>query len=315
MFWSNKRVLVTGGSGFIGSHLVRALKASGADVRSWDIEDGDLTDSKMANKACVGMHAVFHLAAEVGNINRYEVFPFHVASQNMVIDANVIGAAINNSVERVFYASSSHVDTDLSYGWAKASGEKLLKWGAKQCGLRYTIARICGAYGPGYPLNKYFDSLIPALCRRAAEYPESKYYLWTNGRETRSYVYISDVIDAIFQCMEIPGNSTNTVAGEHSYSVLQIANWIAAISGKGMAVQCRKEVSSIQHQAPPSTLNGWRPKVNLRDGLRITYEDVAARVATLITCHPHEPDGMRRMWEACREGPPLPAQEIQRGQG
>jgi len=167
-FWEGKKVLVTGGAGFIGSNLTDRLVRLGAAVRVVDnLERGkleylrdvigdidfiqkDLRDWKVCEEVCRDAAIVFHLAAKVGGIKYYLEKPGEVLLQNTLIDAYVLQASLINGVERYLYASSAHVypiglqtkpdapplkeedampaNPELSYGWAKLLGEKQIEY-------------------------------------------------------------------------------------------------------------------------------------------------------------------------------------------
>lgn len=171
-FWRSRRVLVTGGAGFIGSNLVERLVALGAHLRVADnLERGrihyiapylsdiefvqsDLTDKNACFEACKDMQVVVHLACKVGGIKYYLERPAEVLSHNILMDAFMVQAAEACGVERYLYASSAHVypielqqrsdppplreeealpaNPGLSYGWAKLLGEKQLEYTVAQ---------------------------------------------------------------------------------------------------------------------------------------------------------------------------------------
>jgi nucleoside-diphosphate-sugar epimerase len=166
--WSGRRVLVTGGAGFIGSALVERLVGLGAAVRVVDnLERGrrenlrsvegaiefrreDLRVAEVCERACRDMEVVFHLASKVGGIRYYLTRPAEVLAQNSAMDSFMLQAAAAAGVEGYLYASSAHVypielqmspgspliteaqaipaHPELSYGWAKLLGEKHIEY-------------------------------------------------------------------------------------------------------------------------------------------------------------------------------------------
>jgi len=171
-FWSGKKVLVTGGAGFIGSNLVTRLVEEGTQVRVVDnlqrgrleylapvlnymeFRQEDLREPDVCRRACEGIEVVFHLASNVGGIGYYLTRPAEVLIHNVLMDTLMLEAAQTAGVKRYFYASSSHVypielqqmpdaplireeqavpaHPELSYGWAKLLGEKQIEYAIAQ---------------------------------------------------------------------------------------------------------------------------------------------------------------------------------------
>jgi len=168
----DKKILITGGAGFIGSNLLKVLLNKGASIKIIDnLERGrleyikdfindveflheDVRDISKIKSACKGIDVVFHLASKVGGIKYYLDNPANVFSDMILIDQNVWKSSVENNVPYFFYASSAHVypidlqlapdaplireeqaypaNPELSYGWAKLMGEKQIEYSIKE---------------------------------------------------------------------------------------------------------------------------------------------------------------------------------------
>ena len=166
------KILITGGAGFIGSHLTRRLVNKGYQVTVLDnLERGkleflddvidkitfiecDLRDYESIKGYFLGKDYVIHMASKVGGIGTYTSKPYEIMSTNMIIDSNVLKAVIKNHITKYFYASSAHIypkslqissdsplihedkaypaDPELSYGWAKLIGEQAVQSAVKE---------------------------------------------------------------------------------------------------------------------------------------------------------------------------------------
>ena len=122
--FSDKKILVTGGTGMIGSHLVELLLEQNADVRitthkrdvpdelknkSLEIIQGDLTDKSFATKSVKDVDYVFHLAAYTGGLGRTSIHPASTLTPNLIMDGNILDAAKNEGIEKFLYASCTCV--------------------------------------------------------------------------------------------------------------------------------------------------------------------------------------------------------------
>ena len=278
-----------------------------------DVVNADLLSVEETIECFQGADTVIHLAAVVGGIGLYENQPFSVAFQNSVIDNNVLFALCMANVNNLFYASTTHVyphdlqlrpdapalkESDatlggqfLSYGAEKMFAEELLSWYAKeddeQHKFNVAIARYCGIYGPDQDMDLENASLIPALCHRAAKYPEEPYSIRGNGTETRSYCYIDDAVKATK--MMINKMKTESFVGPYNigsdvrYTVRQIAEFIAEVSEKGMDIQTKPEIkASILGQScdldKVKNELGWCPETTFKEGLKRVYQNVCERL-------------------------------------
>ena len=272
----------------------------------------DLRDRATCDRACKDIDVVFHLASKVGGIGYYLAKPGEVLTQNLLIDTHVLEASVKAGVSRYLFASSAHVypielqmDADsppihedqdipahpeLSYGWAKLVGEKELEFMiAEGHKIRGASSRIVGAYGPNQDIGLATGSAIPVFCRRAIEYPDQgPFTVLGTGKETRSYIYIDDVIDALILSVEKLDNfdllPPLNIGNEGRITIGEIAEKIIDISGKDINIEWdRSHPTTIWGQAPDcqramEILDGWKPSVSFDEGLRKIYAHVEERL-------------------------------------
>ena len=238
-FWIKKKVLVTGGAGFIGSHVVEKLVERGAKVTVLDnlqngslnslksvsnkylFIKGDCRDSITAEKACVGQSVVMNLAARVGGIEYNRAHQATMMRDNLLIGSIMLEGARKAGVERFLVVSSACVypreckvptpesegfldepePTNGGYGWAKRMAEKLGIYYAEEFGMKVGIVRPYNCYG----LRDHFDSevshVIPALIKRVID-GENPIKVWGSGNQTRAFLYVEDLADGMILAIE-----------------------------------------------------------------------------------------------------------------
>lgn len=320
------RVAVTGGAGFLGSHIVRRLVDDGREVSIVDdlssgslrnLADlgvrrkcsvGDLRDFRFARNSLRGADTVFHFAAEVGSVSYLHgsnARELAALQANLVIDANVFKACLENGVKAVVYASSvsvypfdeqlgSHaqfreedaerkVNPEGGYGWAKYIAEKQL---ALMPGVSYGVARIFHAYGKNIYLKSDRSQVIASLIRKAVRYPAEGFVVWGDGSQRRCFVYIEDALDALMRLekhvME-RGSLTVNVGSTEETTVRDLAQRVIRLSKKDIPLMFDdSKLTGALNRMPnlerAKRVLGWSPATSFSEGLKETFDWAKGRL-------------------------------------
>jgi GDP-D-mannose 3',5'-epimerase len=239
---SDKLILVAGGGGFIGGHLVAHLREQGQRrIRSVDIKPFDQwyqkfddvenvqADLKLRDAcfdACNGVSDVYNLAADMGGMGFIENNKA-LCMLSVLINTHLLEAALKNKVERFFYASSACVynadkqrDENVTplkeadaypampedgYGWEKLFSERMCRHFREDFKLYTRVARFHNVYGPHGTWDGGREKAPAAICRKvihAIETGSDEIEIWGDGKQTRSFMYIDDCIEGIRRIMD-----------------------------------------------------------------------------------------------------------------
>jgi UDP-glucose 4-epimerase len=287
------RTLVTGGAGFIGSHLVDALLARGDAVTVVD----DLSSGRTSNlagalgRAVAGARpqVVFHLAAQV-DVRRSLADPAFDARTNVEGTVNVLEACRAAGTERVVFASTGgaiYGETDVlptpetveplpmaAYGQSKFCAERYLGLYDRLYGMSTIALRFGNVYGPRQDPHGE-AGVIAIFCGRlrAGERPT----IFGDGRQTRDYIYVADLVEALLRAGDLDAGGVVNVGTEEETSVLDIVALLAELHGPDApepqfaAARLGELDRSCLDAGRARELLGWRSRTPIADGLRLTF--------------------------------------------
>ena len=292
------RVLVTGGEGFLGSHLVERLEEDGRDVFVARSADYDLTRmddvARMFDDAQAEL--VFHLAAEVGGIGANRANPGRYWYANLLMGAHVLEQARLHETPKLVlvgtvcaYPKLAPVpfreddlwdgypeETNAPYGIAK----KAILVGAQayreQYGTNAVFLLPVNLYGPRDNFDLESSHVIPALIRKMVEAEGEEIVLWGDGTPTREFLYVEDCVEALHLAAErYDGSDPVNLGTGEEISVRELAQLVADVTG--YTGEIRWDLSKPNGQprrrldtSRAERLFGFRAQVPLREGLERT---------------------------------------------
>jgi UDP-glucuronate decarboxylase len=312
---SGKRVLVTGGAGFLGSHLCERLLAQGNEVLCVDnffsssrtnvehlMDDKrfELLRHDVTMPLFVEVDSIFNLACPASPVH-YQHDPVQTIKTNVNGAINMLGLAKRINA-RILQASTSEVYGDPAvhpqheaywgnvnpigirscYDEGKRCAETLFFDYHRQYGLQIKVARIFNTYGPQMHLND--GRVVSNFIVQALRGEDITVY--GSGLQTRSFCYVSDLIDGLIRLMNADDQITGPInlGNPVEFTMLDLAHLVVELTGSKSSIRHAKLPADDPQQRRPDigkaeTLLDWRPTVHLREGLTLTiayFEKVLA---------------------------------------
>jgi nucleoside-diphosphate-sugar epimerase len=266
---SCERILVTGGGGFIGSHLAQYLHSQGNFVRVADVKFDEYIKEEYCDEklkldlrvwencltATKGIDKVYNLAGNMGGIGFITAVGAEVMHDNVLINVYMLEAARKNNVKRLLFSSSACIypaykqtspdiaglreedaypaHPDSFYGWEKLFTEKLCEAYQRDYGMGIRVLRYHNIYGPEGTYRGGREKSPAALCRKVAESSNpGTITIWGDGKQSRSYCYIDDCVKGTVALMGSDYDKPINIGSERLVTVNDLVDMIIKISGK-----------------------------------------------------------------------------------
>jgi GDP-L-fucose synthase len=295
-------ILVAGGTGLVGSAIVRELKRVNRDVVGISSKDVNLLDrdKTFAYIKKLNPTAIIDAAAKVGGIGGNNAFPVEFLTQNLQIQSNLMDAAHAAKTEKFVFLGSSCIyprncpqpikedylltgeleQTNSAYAIAKIAGIELIKSYRKEYGYKWISVMPTNLYGPNDNFDLETSHVLPALIRKfieAKQNNKSEVTVWGSGTPRREFLHTDDLAKAVLLCMEKYDDAQQINVGSGvEISILDLANKIAEKVGfSGSIVMDANKPDGTPRKVLDITKVsnlGWKPTISLDQGIASTVE-------------------------------------------
>jgi len=295
-------ILVAGGSGLVGSAIVRELQRLNKDVIGISSKDVDLLDRKKTFEFINNLKptAIIDSAAKVGGIGGNNSYPVEFLSQNLQIQSNLMDAAHAAKVSKFVFLGSSCIypkdcaqpikeeylltgaleQTNSAYAVAKIAGIELIKSYRKEYGYKWISVMPTNMYGPNDNFDLENGHVLPVLIRKFIEAKRSdsgKVTLWGSGTPLREFLHVDDLAKAIVLCMDKYDDSRQINIGSgQEVSIKDLADKISKAVGFSGEISwdSSKPDGTMRKILDSSKIAdlGWKPLISLDQGIASTVE-------------------------------------------
>jgi UDP-glucose 4-epimerase len=300
----SKHVLITGGAGFIGSHLVRHFAGQAEvtvldDLRSGYARNlegiacrfvrGSILDDAALREAMAGAEEVYHLAAMI-SVPESVARPAECAELNTEGTRRVLAAAVDAGARKVVLASSAAIYGDnptvpklesmppepkSPYAETKLAGERLLEAYRQTHGLGTTSLRFFNVFGPRQDPRSAYAAAVPIFIAKALR--QEPIGIHGDGGQTRDFVHVTDIVGALaYAGASADMAGTYNVGYGRSQSILELAQEILRLTGSKSAIEhLPPRAGDVRHSLASTERllsAGWKPKSSVRSGLAETVD-------------------------------------------
>ena len=309
----NSKIFVAGHRGMVGSAIVRELQRQGYNnIVTRTHAELDLTRQEAVEAffAAEKPEYVFLAAAKVGGIAANNAAPADFMYMNMTLEMNVIHAAWKNGVKKLEFLGSSCIyprlapqpmkedclltsalePTNEAYALAKISGLKYCESLNRQYGTDYISVMPTNLYGPNDNYHPEHSHVLPAMIRRFHEAKEQglpEVVCWGDGSALREFLYVDDLAElCVFLMNHYSGNETVNAGTGKELTIRELAETVAEVVGyKGTIHWDASRPNGTPRKlldVSKATRLGWTYKTELKDGIRMAYEDFKQSLSTSL---------------------------------